>query len=450
MTSYLTKNSTQTDLTDLDLSNLDQLIEDSQSSPSLAMTEFEEGYIASEWKAHRSTIINSERIKWAWPMLKKDRQELEKAGEEVYEEVTAHPSHYFVALRGIPVKAQYGFAMRDSEGKSICQTTAMINKTFDPAIVKSGSLPLEVPITQIHKSKKAPHELTYWLEDRPHIELYGSRPPIGESEETTTEKRTCQECVLAGQHYEGTLAEFVDNNSKINKCRMQGEVLFAVFQLGILDPSNALSGGAPEVKWVSIAEANLKQKLDNGTIIPITAPFILRLRSMGKMQHQSLGDGDYQQAIIRSKTYLPQEIYSWGDYFKYLNTSRLPRGEVRRLNLGGNTVYPVVTELYVAKLKNANVAGTHMPVFSPVKDPEVIAAGYDVTPKDWLTTALQALQFETAVNEGRSELSPPCFEGEVIAGVKEAATEQLAPADTTDKLPNRFVKSKFAAFSNPN
>jgi hypothetical protein len=133
-------------------------------------------------------------------------------------------------------------------------------------------------------------------------------------------------------------------------------------------------------------------EVEPGKLEPMTEPFILKIRGMSKVQHWPIGNGDFERPVKRdSKSYLPPEIYSWGDYFsKYLHAKRTAPGDVRRANLGGNTVYPVVTEVYVGKLARKEFNAEYMPVFSPVRDQEVIAAGRGATPLDWLRAALKA------------------------------------------------------------
>lgn len=462
MTSYLAKTNpaTPTDLTSINLDNLEQLLADSQDAPeSLAMREMGVEEYDASWKAHRATTINGERIVWSWPKTKKEIEELTESKIEIYEEVTRAVEHTFVGLRGIVIGPKYSFQMKNSEGKVLCGTTCLVDKSYDPPLETKDRYCLEVPINQIHKSKKAPHELTGWLADRPYLELYGSRPPVGTDPDVkTSERRTCRSCVEAGEHYEGTLEQFLDPNSQVPSCRLDGYVLFAVFQLGVLDNSAVLTGGNSKVKWVDIADAQLMTEVEPGKLEPMTEPFILKIRGMSKVQHWPIGNGDFERPVIRAgkHCYLPPEIYSWGDYFsKYLHAKRTAPGDVRRANLGGNTVYPVVTEVYVGQLSRKEFNTLHMPVFAPVRDPEVIAAGRGATPLDWLKAALGTYQQEVADTKGKSRsVGTPAVSAVATPPnppvLKQAEAEvEVAEEPTPTEQKSNLAKRKFSALMPP-
>ncbi len=486
MTSYLTKPGnlpgTPISLDSLDLDNLEQILAESQDAPeSLAMREMGAEEYDASWKAHRATTINSERIVWSWPKTKKEVEELTESGIEIHEEVTRAVEHTFVGLRGIVIGPKYSFQMKDSEGKVLCGTTCLVDKSYDPPLETKDRYCLEVPINQIHKSKKEPHELTGWLADRPYLELYGSRPPVGTDPDVkTSERRSCRSCVEAGEHYDGTLEQFLDPKSAIPTCRLDGYVLFAVFQLGILDNSEALKGGNSKVKWVDVADAQLMKEVKEGQLEPMTEPFILKIRGMSKVQHWPIGNNDFERPVVRTgkSCYLPPEIYSWGDYYsKYLHAKRTAPGDVRRANLGGNTVYPVVTDVYVGKLARKEFNAEYMPVFSPVRDPEVISAGRGAAPLDWLKAALGAYQYEVSQTKGVSRPAPalassngngngngngkrptesndksaeePSIEVEVVPNTAVVEETPETVAEQTSPPASNFAKRKFAAFSGP-
>lgn len=464
MTAYLTTTTNAPlDLASIDLDQLDQLIEQSAGQESLAERE---GYGGEEkdrsWKAHVQCRINEPKLSWQYPTSASERAELAKSGEELYTEVTESPEHNFVAMRGVVLSAHYGFSMRkreDDKTETLCRTTALYDYFDNPdsPVITTDSHPLEIPVNQIHQNKDNPHQLNTWLANRPHLQLFGSRPPVGTPEGMKTSKvRSCKECVEAGEHYVGTLEQFLDSSSQIPACRMEGYFYFCVMQLGILDSSGALEGIPPSVKWVDIEDAKLMTQR-NGELVRRKEPFIIKVEGMTKVQHWSLGTNQFERNVIRSgkSCYLPPNVMSWGDYFsKYLNDRK---AQGRRLNIGGRTMYPVPTEIYVGKLQAKEYGATHMPVFRAVEDPEVISAGVGLKPIDWLKTAIQCFQYERALVNGNVLKAPavtaplyiplPAKEDPAIEAL---VTEELAKDEApTNDVASTRKKSAFSAFSGP-
>jgi hypothetical protein len=271
----------------------------------------------------------------------------------------------------------------------------------------------------------------------------------------TTKVRTCAECVAAGEHYIGTLEEFIDPKKSTPKCSLDGYMLFCVFQLGILDSSQVLRGGNAQIKWVDINDAQLIKRLPNGEQVPRTGPFILRINSLTAVQHYSLGTGSFKHDILTNgkNVYLPQNapLYTWGDYLKNYLLAKNVSGEKRALSLGGTTVYPVVTDMMLAKLRNDTSYATHIPVYTPVLDQGVIERGQDLTQLDWLQAALQCLQQEETLTKGDvSDLEVITLPGESPSVV--ADTIGIAPSTSKSKEEVAAAappKSSFAAFAPP-
>jgi hypothetical protein len=420
------------DLGSIDLSDFKKLVEEAkQSNDSLAIKEgFGSGSGDRRWQAHvEGKFGSSDRLSWNYPLTKADKERLAKEGVEEPNEVSPIPEHHFVALRGVVVKVAYGFRMSGKVGDkftNFCQTTALIDQ--DSGTTITDSHPLEIPINKINQSKKNPHTINSWLAERPWLTLKGSRPPVGTPEGVkTSETRTCAECVAAGEHYVGTLDQFQDPNTEIPKCKLEGYLKFCVFQLGILDSSAVLKGGKPTIKWVDVKDANLTYYHPTGFSAQREAPFILKIAGMGPVQHRSLGSGDYERDIVTNgrQCYLPEgaQYYSWGDYYRNYLNARNVTGEPRRLALFGNTVFPVVTEVHLAKLKKPEFGATHLPVFCPVTDPNVISRGEGLTPIDWLQLSLQCLQYEEALING--EVNP----------VDSTSSPQALPTSASEACP---------------
>lgn len=456
-------------LGELDLSNFKSLIEEAKQSQTSLATSEDFGITEGNnlWRAHVQTWLGkSDRITWTYPINIEERKKLESTGQGEYEEVsTSAPQHHFVGVRGIVLKTGYGRKLkRPKEGdaktmETVCHTTMLENEISGQTI--TDRMPMEVPLGMIHWNKDNPHELNRWLANRPYLKLYGSRPPVGMGDEAKTSKvRTCAECVAAGDHYIGTLEEFVDPKKSIPKCSLDGYMLFCVFQLGLLDSSQVLQGGKVQVKWVDVKDAQLTRQLPDGSTEPRTAPFILKINGLTNVQHWDLGSGNFKRDIVTTgkQCVLPDgaKVYSWGEYFnKYLHAKNVS-SEPRKLDLSGTTVYPVVTDLVMAKLKNDEYQASHLPVYSPVLDPEVIDRGEGLTQLDWLQAALQCLQYEEALVRGEVvSSSPNALPGEapeVISNDSSAQAKVIEPAATTNAPAQQAAappKTSFAAFSPP-
>ena len=448
-------------LGELDLSNFKDLIEQAkQSESSIALTEdFGTGDGNNLWRAHVTTKINkSDRITWKYPTTSAERKEAANSGEGLYEEVsTSAPEHHFVGLRGIVLKTGYGRALgyedSNKDYKTVCHTTCLVNE--QTGVTVTDRLPLEVPVPYINEYGE-PHKINKWFSERPYLKMHGSRPPVGLEEAKTSRVRTCEECVAAGEHYIGTLDEYLNPKAEIPKCTMNGYLLFCVFQIGVLDSSQVLKGGKAQVKWVDIEDAQLTAKRLDGTLVPRTTPFIIKIEGLTSVQHYPVGSGKKQRDIVTSgkSCYLPEgaKLHTWGEYHKKYLLAKNVSGDIRALSLGGTTVYPVVTDLYTAKLKKEEYGATHIGVYTPVLDPDVIDRGEGLSQFDWLQAALQCLQYEESVVKGDGGDSPNSLPGvaptpntpvgpTTSSAVKEIEQEQ--PVEST------APKTNFAAFAPP-
>jgi hypothetical protein len=453
-------------LGDLDLSDYKALIEEAQQrSTSLASSEEVEVVLGNNlWRAHVTAQLgSSERIKWGYALTKKEKASL--SADEIYEEVSSTaPEHYFVGLRGIVLQVNYGLELGNYDASndtwtSYCKTTMLENEMTGQVI--TSDQPLEVPIERPYLSKtKAPHKQHLWLEKHPYVKLYGSRPPVGMPEDAKTNRvRSCAECVAAGEHYIGSMEDFMktgENAPKLPTCGMTGSILFCVFQVGILDSSQVLSGpnGKARVKWVDVQDAHLTAKRPDGTYFERTSPFILKIDRLNAGQHNSLGTNTdkYEIDIVTSgkNCYLPDgaKLYSWGDYFrKYLHAKNVT-STPRKLDLKGTTVYPVVTDLLLARRKKDSGKHTHVAVYTPVLDQNIIDRGEGLDQFSWLQAALQCLQIEEAIAKGEMiQGAPTALPGKAPSpALKESTTVESA---TTPEEETTKPKSSFKAFVSP-
>jgi hypothetical protein len=365
-------------------------------------------YIATgdvSWRYHRNAKLNAlktNKIDWEIPTTKKQREE---AGITRLSELTAHPDHHFCAIRGIILRFEYGSSLVDNSNPTnpsiICHTTKLVEYLEDKDRVTNSKTPLRFPFYQIHKSKDFPHQMSTFLE-KPNMKLFGSRPPVGTEEGALfSEFRTCKSCVEAGEHYLASSVEAFRKQNDVPKCSMNGFIVFCVFQLGRYDTTDLLDGGSAKIKWLNIKDANLYTVL-NGVKKQLTHPFILRLNGLTKSQHSSIGDGEYDRQLGTLDDFLPtkESIYSLGDYYKYLHD---PRAKRYRVLKGGNELaFPVVTEMHLAPLKVEKYQSSHIPVFHPISDVNVISAGANWSSQDWLKVAIaiEKLEIQTAKGEG--------------------------------------------------
>ena len=388
---------------------LEEELEFEEESSAVLPQGLQHQYIATgdvSWRYHRNAKMNAlktNKIDWEIPTSKKQREE---AGISKLSEVTAHPDHHFCAIRGMIVRFEYGATLIDNTNPSnpnvVCQTTKLVEYLEDQDRVTNSKTPLRFPFYQMHKSKDFPHQITTFLE-KPNMKLYGSRPPVGIEEGASfSEFRTCKSCVEAGEHYLGSSVEAFKKQGDIPKCSMNGFIVFCVFQVGRYDTSDLLDGGSAKIKWLNIKDANLYTVI-NGVKKHLTRPFILKLNGLTKSQHSSIGDGEYDRQLGTLDSFLPpkETLYSLGDYYKYLHD---PRAKRYRVLKGGNELaFPVVTELHLVPLKTEKYQSSHIPVFHPVTDVNVVSAGASWTPQDWLKVALAVEKLEVQAAKGEAE-----------------------------------------------
>lgn len=415
---------------DLNVSNVEELFDDSSSYVPQALQAAPKQYDPT-WKAHRTVRFNKDRVEWRLPISSKEIEE----GKKPITEVFPTPDHHFIAIRGIPLGFQYGFRMNegsDGESRTVCYTTKVEELLGENSRTIEDRYPLEVPIKRVNKKKDEPNTPNPWFLNNQHIRLYGSRPPVGHPEGAAfNTPRTCVECVMAGEHYIGTEEQFKDPSANIPTCRMDGYLLFAVFELGVMDASEMLHNpvdGRINVVWKKVADANLTTEI-NGKRVPLDRPFILKIQGMTLAQHSSIGTGKYDMDVLLPKdtnqSSLPTEgeLLSAGDYYNYINDPNY--FGVRSRKLKGNKLgYLQVTEIHVGKLRKTRYNSDYIPVFHPVTDPQVIDAGQGWTPAHWLQQALNAVQFERALVLGNvipDEALPAAAKQEAIAPAAEPA-----------------------------
>ena len=442
-------------LQELDLSVDLEFDEDPEHLPQ-ALREGQNVAFDNEWRAHRTfSIKGSNKIEWSHPVSAKVRDEAKAKGTPLHTEVTQ--AHYITALRGLPLEFQYGAALVDGRDKDnfkpICNTTRAVEHLGERSTDVTDKQPLRFPFGQVHQSKKEPHTYNRVL-DKDYLVLYGSRGPIGLAEgEAFSTPRTCKSCVEAGEHYIGTEEQFLDPEINIPKCGKKGSLLFAVFEIGLLDTSGELDGLPSKIEWVSIADAKLRTMEgveEGGKPVPLVRPFIIKLEGLSQVVHSSIGTNKYETNIL-NKPYQPDEIYSVGDYFEYLRDSKYRGQRSKVLKSTGDVVYPVITEIHAGEKFKLEYNATHMPVFHPVTTLDKLPA--DSPWKDALRLALQIRKLEVEVANSKASFeSVPKVNFQEVGSTptlpKAALTsvEQSKKVSKDEKNVGKTSSSVFAAF----
>jgi hypothetical protein len=442
-------------LYDLNLQNTEDLfVDNTPGYIPLAQQAVPKAYDQT-WKAHRIVKFNSEKLEWRLPVSAAERAEGKKAPQEIL----PTPDHQFVAVRGIPLGFHYGFSLTEGSGtdfKVHCTTTRVDELLGQNSRTIEDRHPLEFPLGRVNQKRTEPHTPNRWFANNPHVKLYGSRGPVGQPADAPFAlPRLCEDCVKAGEHYIGSEEAFKDPKQQIPSCRMSGYLLFAVFELGIQDPTDLMEdpiNGTVKVKWRSVAEAKLHTEV-NGQRVPLDRPFILKIEGLGSSQQSSIGKGEYDWKVETqadsNTSILPagKKLLSAGDFFNYINDRNFTGIRNRKLK-GGNIAYPVVTEVYTGKLAVAKMNSTYIPVFLPVTDPEVIAANEDWKPQDWLLAALAALQYERSLVSPNGAVAAPALPTPVATAALPAKT---TPAKATKaKTPESYLAEQgFEVFGKP-
>lgn len=402
------------------------------------------------WKAHRECSIKSlNKFDWAFPTTKKEREE----GIGTHKEVSAHFSHHFCALRGIILGFHYGASLDDNSDpqnfKNVCRTTRLVEHLGENSTDTVDNHPLKFPFGQMHKNKTEPHVFNPQL-DKEYMVLYGSRPPVGADPNASfSTPRTCKSCVEAGEHYlhgkpEGTGGDpelFNDKNAQFAKCTMGGYALIAVFQLGIYNYD--IDTEEATIKWVSIEDAKINT-MEGDQKVPLKRPFILKLKGLTKSQHADIGTGAFDRNVV-PESHIPSEIYSTGEYFKYLHDQKYT-GTRHRVLKGGQLCYPVVTEVHCGHLEKQQYGQDYIPVFHPVSDKAVIDAGAGWIPLDWVRHAMAILKLEREVANGKAS-----FESAPKLPTLKAVPNQPAPTPTatSEVTTSKTASAPAVAKSNP-
>lgn len=321
------------------------------------------------WRYHRVvTFGDSDKFDWKVPLTKQQREDGCVDKELNFE----NPNQYVVAVRGIPLEMMWttSWTKQDAAGNyyAFCRANKLVEKLPGKVRVTNESHPVKEPFKMMHKSKKEPTSLNYFWQNNSHLELFASR--CVDKENGTYEERSCMTCVRNGEHFEGDDI----GAPNVQKCRPSGEMLFVVYELGIKD-SSAFNDDPIEnpinINWVSVKEANVRS-FDGGKL---DRPFVIRMKGLGSSMMSDIGSGDYDLPVILpshfkpkqpKKYFLPEDnVLSVQQYYRYLHDSKA-RDDRRAIEKTGKSLYPVMTEIYMAELHKKTATKDYIPVFRPV------------------------------------------------------------------------------------
>lgn len=432
-----------------------------------AYIEHSEGYDNS-WRYHRIVKFKEEeRINWEMKLSK----EQEENGFRSFELNPNDPGQYVVAVRGIPIEFGWSNSWSKTNPKtnkpySYCTSTELIEHLPGKDRVTKEQYPVKMPYPRMHFSKAKADQLHQFWTKNAHLDPYATRTTFkqeGSEWIKEEERRSCLECVKACEHFEG------DDISADNtpRCRPTGRLLFVVFEVGIknvTEHNQDIINNPIKVDWKPIAEAGILG-YDN---TPLTTPIVINLMGLGSSQMKSIGKGPYDLPV-----YLPGDISpnrpkdcilpdnnvkSVEDYFNWLNDPKANDGR-RAVDKNGKNLYPVMTELYIARMTKVESNKKVAPVFRPVAvGPRAEFNG--VSLKDYVFTAKLVLNNEAAVAKGGESAggvpalptSPSSNNGGALpaAVVEEPApTKPLANVAASSEPANSLTKAAITAFTPP-
>jgi len=365
------------------------------------------GNYDNSWRYHRQLSFgDSDIFVWEMPLNKEQVEQ----GYRAKEININNPKHQVVAIRGIPI--QFGWTPNWSkkfttpDGKeqfySFCKGTKLVN--HETGTVWEESHPIKMPVSRMYVGKKRSNELAFTWQNNPHLEVFATRTIKTAGQEDVIEHRSCMDCVKNNQHFDGDI-----NAPNVDKCSISGELLFAVFELGIKDATNHLDDPATnfiDVNWVSVADAGIKG-YDNKEL---DKPFILRVRGLGSSQLQDIGKGQYDMDVVLPSQYKPNQdkdtclpddnVLSTKQYWEWLHNKK-EKGRVAVEKGTGRNLYPVITEVYLGKLAATQNTKNYAPVFRPVAVGATTEySGLKIA--EYVRTAKACLMHEEALAKGQS------------------------------------------------
>lgn len=381
-------------------------------------------------------VKNGEFFLWNKPRYTKEKEE-----NEIPELTSADQ---VVAVRGILIKAQFGFNFYE-EGNNvpICQTT----QADYGSERLTHHLPLLNPIYQPFGSKNDPERIVMPREELYRYNLQGARG------------KSCAQCVIDGDHYKGTIAQNgARAEFKGDICSFTCGVFFCVYSLGVLVSNDKMLPSRKVVKVKSIEWKNVSDMVSevidsDGNTLQIPrfgregedtgSPFIIRVRPSVSGAFSKVNGKDFH--IDRAHgSYLPpdNELFTLKDYLEYLRADPVcKRNQVVRQTKDNRIVYRMPTDIYFVKASEDSsrglISSNGVPVFHPLMN------DYDSQSVDKMVAfAHHVYQSERKLSGNIPEPLPrPIPEGEKALPTPTAPPATLAPERQEPKV----VKSSLPA-----
>lgn len=422
------------------------------------------------WRYHRQlSFKEEERLNWRMPLSKEQVEE----GFREYELNPNDPNQNIVAVRGVPI--EFGWTNTWSKPKPsapagktyvYCTSDELVEKLPGKNRVTKDKYPVKAPYPRMHFSKAKQNELHQFWTKNSHFDLYATRVTYrqeGDELAREVERRSCLDCVKNCEHFEGDDIS-VDNAPR---CRPTGRLLFVVFEVGIknvTEHNQDIINNPIKIDWKPIAEAGILG-YDNK---PLTKPFVINLLGLGSSVMKSIGKGPYDLPV-----YLPGDIppnrpkdcilpdnnvKSMQDYFDWLHDSKASDGRCVPQKGTGKNLYPVMTEIYIAKMTETQANKKVTPVFRTVAvGPRAEFNG--VSLKDYVFNAKLVLNSEAATAEGNNAgdsvltlptLSTTPNNGQALpAAVVETPATKPVTAEAKAEPANNLTKAAISAFTPP-
>jgi len=352
------------------------------------------------------------------------------------------PSDLIVAVRGIILKPQFGFALldQDEQGKwvVVCKTKEAFFRGSKQHIHYAHELPLAIPEFQPFASKKDARGLHTFSISSNNAVPVGSR---GES---------CAQCVAAGHHIIGE-PKIRDGRVEVRACGFSGNLLFCVFEAGRLVKRTVTnSRGKPvevqELRWIDVTTAK-RPSLDvdgNEVEVPmfVERPFVIRL----KLSRSTTFLSPAFKLDSLAHPYVPERVESLSRYLYSLARSQ----DIFEVSsddpfMDGRTLYGAPTEIYFVSTSPDTISQAGlMPTqgYAPVFARAPIA-----TAEEWLEAAWETYRLERS-------LTPAGINGEPrprpIGQIPVFAEPAPAPQALRSAEPQVLRSAELQALPTPN
>jgi hypothetical protein len=318
-----------------------------------------------------------------------------------------------VALRGVIVKARFGFQLYNSIAKSyVCNTTKAIlpsGKTIQNShpMIRAVWSPAVVP-------KDGQNENT----PRPEVIAMS---PIGRA------NGPCVSCIQAGKHIIKHEAKEGGDKPRIDYCGLSSSVLFCVMAFAL--PRVVYKDGAPytSFQWFNVADYQ-----DQFGAKPYSQPFIVNLSLSRFISTTRLG----KRLQVRTSPYndIPRDVQTLDSFLKQCHDAGLVK--VARVKGEEELVYGTVVEVFASQPteqyeKDVSDMVKCIPVFSAQTDPEITGGNEKIS--TWIKTAWQCYLTEKNAFANLGGFKPSIEGGQKVAAIAAPPAPTTTPPQKTEE-----------------